>query len=63
MMRPLAPFTVRPVKHARIRKLISTATINDVAAELPTAVKAGRRPIKSSVSKLTPALRVINRAG
>lgn len=62
MIRPLAPFTVRPVKHARIRKLIRVATITGVAAEVPAAVKAGRRAIKSPASKLTPALRVINRA-
>ena len=61
MIRPLAPFTVRPVKHARIRKIVSAATINVLAATLPVPVKAGRRQMKSAGSKLTPSLRVINR--
>ena len=62
MIRPLPPFTVRPLKHALTRKTtIGAAAITALAGQLPSSVKATRRPLKSAASRPLPSLRVIAR--
>ena len=46
MIRPLAPFTVRPIRQTNVRRTVSAATISEAAA------------IESSI---TPSRRAINR--
>lgn len=76
MIRPLAPFTVRPIKHVLTRKVSGAAVaaaINAAAmqfeaglapertAKSPAPVKAKRRPLRSTEARPTPSLRVIAR--
>ncbi len=62
MIRPLPPFTVRPLKQRKLRKTLQTGAILTLARDLPaSAVKAERRPMKAEAGRAAPRLKVLGR--
>ena len=59
MIRPLAPFTVRPIRQSNVRRTVSAATITEAAA-IESSITQSRRPIKSSLV-LSPKIRIVGR--
>ena len=59
MIRPLAPFTVRPIRQSNVRRTVSAATITEAAA-IESSITPSRRPIKSSLV-LSPKIRIVGR--
>lgn len=59
MIRPLPPFTARPLRLRKIRKSASPAAILELASEFSASVKASRKPIKASGDRDAPRMRVL----
>ena len=60
MIRPLAPFTVRPIRQTNVRRTVSAATISEAAA-IESSITPSRRAIKSSSLTLAPKMRIVGR--
>lgn len=61
MIRPLGPFTVRPVRRDTTRRTVSAAAIAEIAATGLNAITPARRAVRPASQPLVPKLRIIGR--
>ena len=60
-MRPLPPYTVRPLKRRDAPKPAAAGSIRETAETISASMRAGRAAIKPAANRERPRLKVLDR--